>query len=82
MKESKVFVAGHRGMVGSAVLDNLKSKGYKNIVTKTRNEVDLTSQQDVNKFFKSEKIDYVIYFLFILSFLFLYIRNQSEFAQW
>lgn len=47
-------------MVGSAVLDNLKSKGYKNIVTKTRNEVDLTSQQDVNKFFKSEKIDYVI----------------------
>lgn len=60
MKESKVFVAGHRGMVGSAVLDNLKSKGYSNIVTKTRNEVDLTSQQDVNKFFKNEKIDYVI----------------------
>jgi len=60
VKENKVFVAGHKGMVGSAVLDNLKSKGYKNIVTKTRNEVDLTSQQDVNKFFKSEKIDYVI----------------------
>ena len=47
-------------MVGSAVLDNLKSKGYNNIVTKTRSEVDLTSQQDVNKFFKNEKIDYVI----------------------
>ena len=60
MKESKVFVAGHRGMVGSAVLDNLKSKGYNNIVTKTRNEVDLTNQQDVDKFFKNEKIDYVI----------------------
>jgi GDP-L-fucose synthase len=60
VKENKVFVAGHKGMVGSAVLDNLKSKGYKNIVTKTRNEVDLTSQQDVNKFFKSEKINYVI----------------------
>ena len=60
MKESKVFVAGHRGMVGSAVLDNLKSKGYKNIVTKTRNEVNLTSQQDVDKFFENEKIDYVI----------------------
>jgi GDP-L-fucose synthase len=60
VKKNKVFVAGHKGMVGSAVLDNLKSKGYKNIVTKTRNEVDLTSQQDVNKFFKSEKIDYVI----------------------
>jgi len=60
VKESKVFVAGHRGMVGSAVLDNLKSKGYKNIVTKTRDELDLTSQQDVGKFFKNEKIDYVI----------------------
>ena len=60
MKESKVFVAGHRGMVGSAVLDDLKSKGYKNIVTKTRNEVNLTSQQDVDKFFENEKIDYVI----------------------
>ncbi len=47
-------------MVGSAVLDNLKSKGYKNIVTKTRDELDLTSQQDVGKFFKNEKIDYVI----------------------
>jgi GDP-L-fucose synthase len=60
MKESKVFVAGHRGMVGSAVLDNLKSKGYNNIVTKTRNEVDLTSQRDVDKFFENESIDYVI----------------------
>lgn len=60
MKESKVFVAGHRGMVGSAVLDNLKSKGYNNIVTKTRNEVDLTSQQDVDELFGNESIDYVI----------------------
>lgn len=47
-------------MVGSALLDNLKSKGYNNIVTKTRSEVDLTSQQDVNKFFENQKIDYVI----------------------
>ena len=60
MKKSKVFVAGHRGMVGSAVFDSLKLKGYNNIVTKTRKEVDLTNQQDVNKFFKNEKIDYVI----------------------
>jgi len=60
VKESKVFVAGHRGMVGSAVLDNLKSKGYNNIVTKTRNEVDLTSQRDVDKFFENENIHYVI----------------------
>ena len=47
-------------MVGSAVLDNLKSKGYNNIVTKTRNEVDLTSQRDVDKFFENENIHYVI----------------------
>ena len=60
MKESKVFVAGHRGMVGSAVLDNLKSKGYNNIVTRTRSELDLTSQGDVDKFFKNEKINYVV----------------------
>lgn len=60
MKEGKVFVAGHRGMVGSAVLDNLKSKGYNNIVTRTRSELDLTSQGDVDKFFKNEKINYVV----------------------
>lgn len=47
-------------MVGSAVLDNLKSKGYTNIVTKIRNEIDLTNQQDVDKFFENQKIDYVI----------------------
>ena len=60
MKEDKVFVAGHRGMVGSAVLDNLKSKGYNNIVTRTRSELDLTNQRDVDEFFENEKIDYVI----------------------
>lgn len=60
MKEGKVFVAGHRGMVGSAVLDNLKSKGYNNIVTRTRSQLDLTNQRDVDEFFENEKIDYVI----------------------
>ena len=60
MKENKIFVAGHRGMVGSAVLDNLKSKGYNNIVTRTRSELDLTNQRDVDEFFENEKIDYVI----------------------
>lgn len=60
MKEGKVFVAGHRGMVGSAVLDNLKSKGYNNIVTRTRSQLDLIKQRDVDEFFENEKIDYVI----------------------
>lgn len=60
MKHSKVFIAGHRGMVGSAILNKLKSKGYTDIVTKTRSELDLLSQESVNEFFKSNGIDYVV----------------------
>lgn len=60
MKESKIFVAGHRGMVGSAVLNNLKSKGYNNLITKTRNQLDLINQKSVDDFFNSEKIDHVV----------------------
>lgn len=60
MKDKKVFVAGHRGMVGSAVLDNLKSKGYTNITTRTRQELDLLNQKAVDTFFKNEKVDYVV----------------------
>ena len=60
MKDSKVFVAGHRGMVGSSVVRKLKSSGYCNIVTKTRSEVDLSNQNQVESFFSHEKFDYVI----------------------
>lgn len=60
MKDKKVFIAGHRGMVGSAVLDNLTSKGYTNIITRTRQELDLLNQKSVDDFFKNENIDYVI----------------------
>lgn len=56
---SKIFVAGHRGMVGSAIVRQLEEKGYTNIVTRTRSELDLTSQAEVLKFFASEKIDEV-----------------------
>ena len=51
----KIFVAGHRGMVGSAIVRNLQSRGYTNIITRTRAEVDLTDQQAVDAFFESEK---------------------------
>ena len=51
----KIFVAGHRGMVGSAIVRNLQSKGYTNIITRTRAELDLTDQQAVDAFFESEK---------------------------
>ncbi|MFT8321308.1 MAG: GDP-L-fucose synthase [Bacillus sp. (in: firmicutes)] len=58
-KGSKIYVAGHRGLVGSAIVRNLKNKGYKNIVGKTHQELDLTNQAAVEQFFKNEKIDYV-----------------------
>lgn len=58
-KDSKIFVAGHRGLVGSAILRTLQERGYGNIVTRTRSELDLLNQSDVEEFFKSEKIDYV-----------------------
>lgn len=58
-KGSKIYVAGHRGMVGSAIVKSLEEKGYHNIVVRTRDELDLTRQEQVEKFFKEEKIDYV-----------------------
>lgn len=60
MKQSKVFIAGHRGMVGSAIFNELKSKGYTDIITRTRSELDLLNQESVNAFFESNNIDYVV----------------------
>ncbi len=58
-KTSKIYVAGHTGMVGSAILRELKKQGYTNIITRTHKELDLCSQKDVNSFFESEKPEYV-----------------------
>ena len=58
-KDSKIFVAGHKGLVGSAIVRNLKENGYTNIVTKTRQELDLLNQKDVLDFFEDEKPEYV-----------------------
>lgn len=55
----KIYVAGHRGMVGSAIIRNLQAKGYNNIVTRTHDELDLTNQAQVASFFKHEKPDQV-----------------------
>ena len=57
--EPRIFVAGHRGMVGGAILRSLLATGYKNIVTRTHAELDLTQQEEVRKFFASERIDQV-----------------------
>ena len=58
-KNDKIFVAGHRGMVGSAIVRRLRALGYDNIITRTHAELDLTRQQDVEDFFAAEKPDYV-----------------------
>lgn len=58
-KDAKIFVAGHRGLVGSAILNNLRDKGYGNFVLRTHAELDLTNQQAVAVFFKEEKPEYV-----------------------
>ena len=58
-KTAKIYVAGHRGLVGSAIVRNLEQKGYTNIIKRTHKELNLTSQEKVNQFFKTEKPDYV-----------------------
>ncbi|AXA33386.1 GDP-L-fucose synthase family protein [Francisella adeliensis] len=59
-KESKIYIAGHRGLVGSAIVKNLQNKGYSNLVYKTHKELDLTDKNAVEEFFVTEKPEYVI----------------------
>lgn len=58
-KNSRIYVAGHAGMVGSAIIRELNKQGYTNIITRTHKELDLCRQQDVEKFFEKEKPEYV-----------------------
>lgn len=58
-KDAKIYVAGHRGLVGSALMRNLQAKGYTRLVTRTHAELDLTDQAAVEAFFASERPDYV-----------------------
>ena len=58
-KDAKIYVAGHRGMVGSAIVRELQKQGYTNIITRTHKELDLTRQEQVEKFFAEEKPEYV-----------------------
>ena len=59
-KDSKIYVAGHRGLVGSAIWNNLKARGYNNLVGKSHSELDLTDQNAVKEFFDTEKPDAVV----------------------
>ena len=58
-KDSKIYVAGHRGMVGSAIVRELRRQGYMNIITRTHRELDLCRQDEVERFFGEEKPEYV-----------------------
>lgn len=58
-KNSKIYVAGHTGLVGSAIIRQLRKEGYTNLVYRTHNELELTNQQNVFEFFKTERPDYV-----------------------
>lgn len=58
-KQAKIYVAGHRGLVGSALIRELHRRGYMNIIMRTHTELDLTNQESVNDFFSIEKPDYV-----------------------
>ncbi|MBQ6733937.1 MAG: NAD-dependent epimerase/dehydratase family protein, partial [Lachnospiraceae bacterium] len=58
-KDAKIYIAGHRGMVGSAIVRELTKQGYTNLVTRTHAELDLLRQQEVEDFFAEEKPAYV-----------------------
>ena len=58
-QEAKIYVAGHRGMVGGAIRRELERQGYHNLVTRTHRELDLMRQDQVEQFFVEEKPDYV-----------------------
>ena len=59
-KDSKIYVAGHRGLVGSAIVRNLKEKGYINLIGRIHTELDLKNQGEVRNFFEEEKPEYVV----------------------
>lgn len=58
-KGDKIYVAGHNGLVGSAIVRKLQKEGFTNIITRSHNELDLCDQAQVNAFFEAEKPDYV-----------------------
>jgi GDP-L-fucose synthase len=59
-QDSKIYVAGHRGLVGSALMRQLQARGYRNLVTRTHAELDLIEQAAVRDFFAAGKLEYVL----------------------
>ena len=59
-KSDNIFIAGHKGLVGSAIFKLLKNKGYENLITIDRKKIDLKDFNKLNSFFKNKKIDYMV----------------------
>ena len=59
-KDSKIYIAGHHGLVGSAIWNNLKARGYNNLIGRSHKELDLTDQQAVTRFFDEERPEAVV----------------------
>ena len=78
-KSSKIYIAGHHGMVGSAIVRELKKQGYDNLVFRTHNELDLTNQLDVEKFFEIEKPEYVFLAAAKVGGIFANMNNPADF---
>ena len=77
--DSKIYVAGHNGMVGSAICRLLEKRGYNNLILKSHSELDLTKQDDVNDFFKKEKPDVVFLAAAKVGGINANMNNQSDF---
>ena len=58
-KNAKIYVAGHTGLVGNAIIQQLRNKGYENLILRAHKELDLTIQTEVQRFFEDERPDYV-----------------------
>ena len=78
-KKKNIFLAGHGGLVGDAILQELKFKGYNNIFLRSKKQLDLTNQSKVNNFFKKNKIDYVIIAAAKVGGILVNQKNPSEF---
>ena len=74
----KVYIAGHRGLVGSAIVRQLKARGFTNLLMRTHKELDLTNQLQVQAFFQQEKPDYVIHLAAYVGGLYKNIKHKVD----
>ncbi len=79
-KDAKIYVAGHRGLVGSAIVRRLKEEGYTNIITRTHSELDLTDQKATREFFEKERPEYVFLAAAKVGGILLNVTQPADFA--